>query len=114
MHLGRRKTPGREELAELPEEDRVASAARTLDTVSRQISNRNIRTTYTHNIITENIKRHHDQDQVVMIVMSSPTNDMIRSNDMMDAKWERQEAANAADRRSGLMNIVTPLWSMSE
>ena len=32
----------------------------------------------------------------------------------VDAKWERQEAANAADRRSGLMDTATPLWSVSK
>ena len=31
-----------------------------------------------------------------------------------DAEWERQEAAMAADRRPGLMDIATPLWSVSE
>ena len=32
----------------------------------------------------------------------------------VDAKWERREAAMTADRRSGLMDIATPLWSVSE
>ena len=30
------------------------------------------------------------------------------------AAKERQEAANAADRRSGLVDIATPLWPVSE
>ena len=31
-----------------------------------------------------------------------------------DPIWERQEAANAADRLSRFMDIATPLWSASD
>ena len=31
----------------------------------------------------------------------------------VEAKWERWEAAMAADRRSGLVDVATPLWTLS-
>ena len=36
----------------------------------------------------------------------------MRSKVGVDARWEWQEAANAANRLSGLVDIAAPLWSV--